>query len=598
MKPFYHLKPFLKQNFHKYFLGISVLIFVDIIQLIPLKIIGQLTDKLVNHTATINIIINYALLSISIGFIVFISKFLWRYFIIGTSKKLETWLRRTIFDHMLYLPTTFFDTHQIGNLSALCTNDIQAIRMAFGMGTVMIVDAFFMTIIVCSTMFISINPKLTILAILPLPFIAISVIFMGKAIKTRFFEVQDNFGKLTNKVQESLSGIRVTKSFATEQIDVGDFEKYNLNNYKSYISLAKYDSALFPLVQFISSLSLIITLTYGGYLVINNVITLGELVTFIAYLAKLTWPMIAIGYMVNLVQRSTVSMTRISELLNEPISEFIRDANSKANLDLSANSNIIDTTDTTIRFENISFSYKQSHLPVLQNINFTFNMNSTLGIVGRTGCGKSTIPRLLLRLYEPTSGNIYIGNTDLNDFSNSQLRQIMGFIPQETFLFSKSIRENISFYETSCSEEDIIRVCKIAEFHDEVQNFAEGYNTQLGERGVNLSGGQKQRLSIARAMLKNPKILIFDDSFSAVDTKTEHKIIENIKKETNNKQSIIISHRISTLCHADCIIVLNDGKIVESGTHDELISNKSIYYNMYTEQQKNTNKEVDREQLP
>ncbi len=593
MNPFYHLKPFIKPNLPRFILGIFVLILVDIIQLIPLRIIGQLTDNLVNKSANIQMIIRYAIIIIILGIIMSICKFLWRYLIIGTSRRLETWLRKTTFNHILSLPSSFFDTHKTGNLSALCTNDIRAIRMAFGIGTIMVVDSFFMTIIVCITMFVSIDHRLTIFAIMPLPFIAISVVFMGKAIKTKFFEVQDNFGTLTNKVQESLAGIRVTKAFANEDVDVKDFETFNVKNYKSYISLAKYDSALFPIVQFIASLSLIIALTYGGHLVINGIITLGALVTFIGYLAKLTWPMIASGYVVNLIQRSIVSMTRISNLLNEPtVSSYIN--TNKSDSDITNVSYRI-PNNTTIKFDNVSFSYNEAHIPTLQNINFTLNTNSTLGIVGRTGCGKSTIPKLLLKLYKPTSGNIYIGDTPLNNFSDSELRQIIGFVPQETFLFSKSINENISFYDSNAAYEDIIRVCKLAEFHNEVIKFPNGYDTQLGERGVNLSGGQKQRLSIARALIRNPKIIIFDDSLSAVDTNTEYKILNNIKQTTQGKQSIIISHRISTLLHADFIIVLDKGKIVESGTHDELMKNKSIYFDMYTQQQSEQQDEITNE---
>ncbi len=581
MKSLFHLKAFFKRHIYQYALGILVLIIVDILQLIPLIIIGTLTDDLMRGTVNKQHLIYYSLIIIILAISMAICRFLWRYLIIGTSRKLETWLRKMTFNHILSLPTSFFDKTTTGHLTALCTNDIRAVRMFFGIGTIMFIDAIFMSIIICITMFFSINTKLTILAILPLPFIALTVFLMGKAIKMRFFDVQKNFAQLTNKTQESLSGIRVTKAFNTEQIDLEDFEKYNLNSYKSYISLAKFDSALYPMVQFISAISLVIALSYGGTLVIDKVISLGELVTFIGYLSKLTWPMTATGYVFNLFQRSLVSMSRIANLLEEPCAEQFTLNEIDSSHNQSHTDDSFHISQPTIRFDNICFKYNNTQKFALENINLTLKPNQTLGIVGRTGCGKSTIPQLLLKLYPPYSGNIYIDDIPISNLSDTLLRKNISFVPQETFLFAKSIRENIAFFDDNASEEDIIKAAKLAQFHDEVMSFPDGYNTQLGERGINLSGGQKQRLSIARAILRDTPIIIFDDSLSAVDTHTENIILNNIKNTTHNKQVIIIAHRISSIAHADHILVMDKGKIVEEGNHLELLEMGGAYYDIY-----------------
>lgn len=578
LKSLKYLWPFLKKNLHKFILGILTVIFVDIIQLIPLKLIGDLTDRLVSGTVTIKTLLLYAIAILAITLVMAGGRFLWRILIIGSSRRMETWLRNRLFDHMLLLPSSFFDTQKTGNLMALCTNDIRSVRMAFGIGMVMMTDAIFMTLITGSAMALTIDKRLTLFAILPLPFIAVAVLFMGVTIKKRFFNVQKAFGSLTNKVQESFSGIRVTKSFAQELYDQDDFEKYNLKNYKAHMSLSKIDSALFPFVNLISAISLAIALAYGGHLVIEQTITLGALVTFISYLAKMTWPMTATGWLVNLTQRGLVSLSRIGAILDTDPAFCDAFPSEDDRLEKPT------AQPKGIAFNNVSFFYPNTSTPALKNVSFFLPSGKTLGIVGRTGCGKSTIARLLLRLYEPSSGEILIGDKSILSYSVYTLRQMIGFVPQDTFLFSKSIRENITFAKDNLSDSKIEHFAKLAQFHEEVMSFSDGYETQLGERGINISGGQKQRLSIARGLAKSSPIVIFDDALSAVDTKTEKRLLEGLKEQTHKKTTIIISHRLSTIHHADYILVLDKGTVCESGTHFSLLNAGGLYSKIYEQQ--------------
>ncbi|WP_372994433.1 ABC transporter ATP-binding protein [Lutispora sp.] len=573
MSKFRHIEDFFRKYKWKYLLGIFVLLFVDGLQLITPKILGYVTDALSTHRLSMKEIYFYAFLIVLIAIFVAVFRYVWRMLIIGSSRELEFWLRNKLFAHLEKLSLNYFYHKKTGDLMAHATNDINAVRMAFGIGVVMMTDAIFLTASTIIIMMVSIDIKFTLIALIPFPFVAIIVMFFGKMIQKRFKNVQEAFSNLTDKAQESFSGIRVIKSFVQEEREISNFGKANDINLKAHMNLVKIWGAMFPLVVFLSTISFVIALYYGGTLVIDKVISLGQLVSFITYLGLLTWPMMAVGYVINVLQRGIASIMRLNEILDtEP--EIQDDDNT---LD-------IDDFEETIEIKNLSFTYPGAKVPALSDINIKLKKGKTLAVIGKTGSGKSTLANLLLRLYNVEEGSILVDGYDINKIPLSILRRKIGYVPQDNFLFSCSIRNNIAFADENLPFEKIEEAAKITSVYDDIMGFPQQFDTQLGERGVTLSGGQKQRISIARAIAKNPGIMIFDDCLSAVDTKTEEKILSNLKEVTKDRTSIIIAHRISTVKHADEIIVLDEGRITERGTHDELVALGGYYSSIYHKQ--------------
>ncbi|MDR7857297.1 ABC transporter ATP-binding protein [Tissierella sp.] len=574
MRSFLTLKDFVSKHKWKYLIGVFWLLIIDSVQLVVPQIFRNLTNDFQNNTLSSSRILNYVLLTILTGVIIGVGRYSWRIYIFGTSRTLEYYLRKRIFNHLLTLSPNYFNTHKTGDLMAHATNDVNAVRMAMGQGIMMIVDSSFMTILSFVMMARTTNIKLTAIALFTLPFIFLFVSKFGKIIHKRFRIVQESFSDLTDTTQESFSGIRVIKSFVQEELVLNKFSEVNNDNLKKNLDLVLVSGTFHPFIQFISSVSFLLVIFFGGKEVILNRITLGDFIAFNSYLGLLIWPMMALGWVINILQRGSASMERINTILNE-VSDIPEPINPIS----------LDKAKGIVKFENVSFKYPGSETYALENLSFSIDQGKSLAIVGRTGSGKTTIVNLLLRLYDIEDGSISFDNIDIKEISLKSLRENIGYVPQDNFLFSSTIEANIGFgFDESTSYDKVIEAAQLAEVYDNIIEFPNQFQTILGERGVTLSGGQKQRTSIARAIIKEPSVLVLDDSLSAVDTETEENILKNLGKIMNTRTTIIISHRISTVKNCDEIIFLSDGKIVERGTHSYLLALNGLYADLYEKQ--------------
>lgn len=568
-----HLKEILKKYRIKYAFGILFIIICDALQLYTPGVIGRLTNDIEDNLLTHEKIYHYMILIMAIAIGVALFRYMWRKLVVTASRQIEYQLRKNFFSHLEKMSMNYFHHNTTGSLMAHATNDINSVRMSFGMGVVMIVDSSFLTLFTIFMMLKNTDIKLTLLALIPMPFIAITTFIMGGILQKRFKNAQEAFEHLTTKVQEAFSGIRVIKAFAQENNEDLSFAESNQKNFKANMKLAKLFGILFPLIMFISTISLIVSISLGGFMVINNELSFGQYVEFMLYLGLLTWPILAIGWVVNVLQRGIASLKRINTILDtEP--DIVDHPEAK----------MISNLKPSIEIKGLNFTYPNTDVEVLRDINVNIHPGKTLAIVGKTGSGKTTLANLILRLYEAENDAISIGGYPINKLTLAQVRETIGYVPQDNFLFSTRIKDNIAFSRPSMSDEAIEAAAKVAHVHKEILSFPKGYDTLLGEKGINLSGGQKQRISIARAIAKDPNIIIFDDSLSAVDTKTEDSILKYLKEEINDKTVIIIAHRISTIKDADEIIVLDDATISERGTHDELIQLNGLYNDLYQKQ--------------
>lgn len=570
------LLKFVKKQFFIYLSGILLLISVDLVQLLIPQILRQVTDEFSKMTASISSISKYALTIAILAIFMIILRYGWRMLIWGTSRKVEKLIREEFYKKLQTLDANYYNYHKTGDLMALATNDINAVRMAMGEGLLLITDSLFMTILGIYYL-ININFNLFLAVFIPLPIITMVVLFFGKLIHHRFKRAQEGFAQLTSRVQESISGIRVIKAYGQEEGELEIFKETAGDLVNRNLDLVRIWGVFTPLVQFLSSISLFITLIYGGRLVILGVVTLGDFIAFHAYLGLLTWPMMALGWVANILQRGKASMQRINEVFNQ-----VPDIK-----DLPEVNFAIVNLEGKIEFKEVTFQYPGRESPALENLSFTIKPGETLGIIGKLGSGKSTLLNLIPRLYDPKEGEIFIDDYNIKSIPLRVLRKSIGFVPQETFLFSDSIRENIAFSHPHSSLDSIEEVLKKAQFYDDIMSFPENLETEIGERGVTLSGGQKQRATIARALHINPKILILDDSFSSLDIQTEEKLIKAIIEY--NRQicctTLISSHRVSCLKHSDHIIVIDNGRIIESGTHETLVKQSGLYSHLFELQQ-------------
>jgi len=564
---------FFKKYKRFYIWGILSLIAVDALQLAVPEILRRVTDAIQFGTLDRQQLLFYSIVIVVIGLLMMIFRFVWRILIINSSRRMEYELRNEMFDQFLRLSTSYYSKKKTGDLMAHATNDILAVRMAASGGVITLTDALFLNIAAITMMMITTDIRLTFMALIPMPFLAFAIYRFGVAINYRFKNVQQTFSHLTEKVQENISGIRIIKSFSREKDEIQNFDQYNEDLFKQNTNLALLFGTFLPTIQFISSISFFITLIYGTHLVLNHTITLGSFVAFNAYLASMVWSVAVIGFVINILQRGAASMSRINVVMAE-----------KPDIKESEQPIHLKSITGSIRFANVSFQYEPDEALVLKNLHFTLEPGSTLGIMGHTGSGKSTIPALLLRLYDPDEGEVTLDGISLKKLSLESLRQHIGYVEQNSFIFSTTIRENIAFGVEDATQEEVERAANLAGLHQDILLFPKQYDTMVGERGISLSGGQKQRLAIARALLKNPSILILDDALSAVDTQTEEKILEGIQDTIDAKTTMIIAHRISTLKHCDRIMVLDGGEISEHGTHEELLEMNGYYAHQYQQQ--------------
>ena len=561
---------FLKLEKRRYIIGILALSLVSVFNLIPPKVIGNIVDKIeAGNLTNSQLFINITYLVLA-AFIMYGLRYVWRVYIFGAAYNLGRILRFRLFQHFTKMSPSFYQKYRTGDLMAHATNDVNAVVMVAGGGVMSAVDASITALVTLFTMVFLISAKLTLIAVIPLPFLAYATNKLGEKNHQSFKEAQESFSDLNNKVQESVSGIRVTKSFGYGNDEINSFGETNKKVFSKNIIASKYNALFDPMVLVFVGLSYTLTLIFGGIFISRGEISVGNLVTFVTYLDMLVWPLQAIGWLFNIGQRGDVSYTRIEKLLAEEN-------------DVVEKENTIPAHNGRLEYNINSFSYVGEE--TLSDIKFAIDKGQTLGIVGVTGSGKTTLLKLLLREYDVEDGSIYLNNHNIKDYKLNDLRSLIGYVPQDQILFAMSIKENIRFADTKYKDKQVEDITKVCGIYDDIVNMTDGFDTIIGERGVSLSGGQKQRMAMSRALIMNPEILILDDSLSAVDAKTEHLILENLKEERSGKTTIITAHRLSAIVHADLIIVMDNGKIIERGTHDQLIAQDGWYKETYNTQQ-------------
>ncbi len=574
MRSLRHLNKYFYRYKKKLIMGFAFILISDIAQITVPLFLRSAIDSLKTGISSQGLLY-YSGLILLAAIVGGIFRFLIRETIIVTSREIEYDLRQDFWQHILKLPVKFFQNNSTGNIMAHATNDISAVRMYLGPAVMYSVDTTIRFAIIIGIM-ISIDPLLTLYTLIPLPFLSFFVYLLSKKIHKKFTKIQEKFSELTTKAQENFGGIRVIKSFVREESEIEEFKKLSNEYLHRNMDKIKIQALFMPLLFLITGISIIVVIWIGGGMVIKEQITLGDIAAFVVYLGMLIWPVIALGWVMNIIQQASASMKRLLRIFSEK--EEIKDT-SQTDYSLTDFNGVIE-------FKNVSFKYKPNLPYILKNLSLKIPQGSTLAVIGHTGAGKSTLVNLIPRLYDIDEGEILIDGRNVKEYPLKTLREKIGFVPQETFLFSDTIKNNVLYgvKPEKRSDDLLFEAARISQLDKDVELFPEKYQTMLGERGVTLSGGQKQRVSLARALAVNPKILILDDSFSAVDTNTEEQILKNLRSFMKGRTNIIISHRISTVKDADNIIVLHKGKIVEQGNHRELIALKGIYADLHYKQ--------------
>jgi len=577
MKSLLRLLPYLKKYKRTLLWGFLTVVMSNVFTVFQPKIVGNAIDKLKVGLETKNIdgtsLLIYAAILVALNLIAGIFTYLTRQTIIVVSRHIEFDLRNDFLKHIQKLSLSYFQNTPTGDLMAHATNDIGSVRNVVGPGIMYPSDTIVTLSMVLVMMFLS-DWKLTLYALIPMPLVSYAVFKLGQQIHKKFEERQEQFSLLTTRAQENLSGIRIVKAYVREEYEIDRFRKLSREYLKKNLVLAKIQSILWPLMFTLVGSSLVITVYVGGLQVINGEISIGTLTAFFGYLTLLIWPMIAFGWVTNLLQQGAASMGRLMKIMDtEP---DIQDTNKT--------DDSIKEIKGGIEFRNVFFTHKNVETPILKNINLEIPKGATVAVVGYTGSGKSTLINLIPRLYDVTTGELLIDGINIKKIPLEVLRSNIGYVQQETFLFSDTLAENISYGMDDGTMDGIINAADVSQISKDVKDFPKEFDTMLGERGITLSGGQKQRTSIARAVMRNPKILILDDALSAVDTYTEEEILKRLRNVMKDRTSIIISHRISTVKDADMIVVLNNGEIVERGNHDELVTLGGIYADLYEKQ--------------
>ncbi|MFP4300689.1 MAG: ABC transporter ATP-binding protein [Spirochaetaceae bacterium] len=572
------LLPYLKKYRWSYLFGVLSLVVTSGGQLFIPKFLGSAVDIIVEGSFETGAIASLMGTMLAVSVVIAAGRLGWRFFIHGASRRIEMHLRDRLFSHLLTLSRTFYDRSKTGDLMARATNDMNAIRTAVGMALVAFIDGVFMTLAILIILF-SQNARLAALIIIPLPLITVAMILVGSYIGRLFKRVQEGFSDLSDQAQEVLSGIRVVKAFVKEAYFLNRFQDANDTYKRRNLRLVRIWGLFFPVVSFLSGLTMLLLLFFGGREVIFGELTHGDFVATLSYLEMLIWPMLGAGFVVNMLQRGGASLSRINAILDEEPDI------------LSPPNPIRRVPKGVIRVEKLSYTYPDAEVSALKDVSFQLDQGETLGILGRTGSGKSTLLNLLPRLIDPPRGTVELDGHDVHEYDLEALRGAFGVVPQSTFLFSATISENISFALSDHDERIIDQVGDISMIARDVSEFPGGWQTTVGERGLTLSGGQKQRVAIARALAKDPEILVFDDALSAVDTETEEKILSRLLEFRSGRTNLIVSHRISTLQHTDRILVLDCGKAVQLGSHEDLVNERGLYRDIYHLQQLEHEKE-------
>ncbi|WP_213423919.1 ABC transporter ATP-binding protein [Bhargavaea massiliensis] len=569
----FKLNWFFKENWKRYTVALILLTFTNILVVVPPWLIGRAIDTMYRGDMTKGLLMTFAGLMLLVMAVNYASNFIWQYQLFGGANVIERVLRSRLMKHFLKMTPTFYEKNRTGDLMARSTNDLRAISETAGFGIMTLIDSTLYLATILLTAGFLVSWKLTLAAILPLPILAIVMQVLGKKIHERYVVAQDAFGELNDDVLEAVAGVRVVRAYVQERATEEKFRKKTEEVYEKNMAVERIDALFAPTSKVLTAASYAIGLGYGAFLVSTGEMTLGNLVTFNVYLGMAVWPMIAIGELINVMQRGNASLDRVHETLS--YLEDVRDPDRPKRAGQPDD----------VTFDDVTFRYPQSSSVNLDRVKVRLERGGTLGIVGKTGSGKTTFIRQLLREYPAGDGELRFSGVSVSDLTKDEVRDWIGYVPQDHVLFSRSIRDNILFGKPDATDAEIDEAIRLSHFRKDLAMLPQGLETLVGEKGVALSGGQKQRISIARALIKDPDILILDDSLSAVDAKTETAIIENIRQGRKDKTTIITTHRLSAIEHADWIIVLEDGKVTEEGTHASLLESGGWYREQFDRQQ-------------